>query len=160
MTRAELVRAGPYRIFFPLGVLAGLIGVGHWLFWSMGWVKESHSFFHAMIQIEGFLTCFVAGFLMTAFPRFLGAPTAALWELLLSFGLELSVIILLIEKRFAAAEISYLGVILSLIVFCLRRLPKANKVPPGFFPLDRLWLAASLNRTPIDAGQRLRPTFL
>ena len=101
----------------------------------MGWVKESNSFFHAMIQIEGFLTCFVAGFLMTAFPRFLGAPSAAIRELVLSWGLEFFVIVLLIEKRFKSAEIFYLAVLTSLIVFVVRRLPKRTKSPPSSFLL-------------------------
>src|SRR5690349_12621920 len=108
MTRIELVRAGPYRIFFPLGILAGLMGVGHWTLWSVGWLKESNSFFHATIQIQGFLTAFAIGFLMTALPRFLGAFSAAFLEW---GGAWLGIflfIFLSLEKQWLAAQICFL----------------------------------------------------
>src|SRR5437660_1599581 len=104
MTRSELIRSGPFRLFFPMGVAAGLIGVGHWLFWTIGWIPESNSFFHAMMQVEGFLSCFVAGFLMTAIPRFLGAPVTSWAELILPAALEFGVISMLLDQHFKAAE--------------------------------------------------------
>lgn len=29
MNRLDLIRFGPYRLLFPLGILCGLLGVGH-----------------------------------------------------------------------------------------------------------------------------------
>ena len=77
----HLILAGPYRLFFPLGVLNGLLGVGHWALWSVGWIETSEPYFHASIQVQGFLACFVVGFLMTALPRFLGSTSSTRLEL-------------------------------------------------------------------------------
>lgn len=135
MTRTELIRAGPYRIFFPLGLAAGLLGVGHWLFWSVGWLKESNSLYHALMQVQGFLACFVIGFLMTALPRFLGTFTANTAELLIPWCLELAVIVSLLVKEFAAAEICFLLTLGFTVIFLARRFPHRTKNPPASFLL-------------------------
>lgn len=133
MKRFELIREGPYRLFFPLGILAGLLGVGHWMLWSVGWIARSDPFFHAMIQTEGFLTSFVAGFLMTAVPRFLGAEPATIPEVFVSAGLEVGVIMSLLERIYTATTVLFLLLLLSLVTFGVRRFRKRTKLPPPSF---------------------------
>ncbi|OGR93573.1 MAG: hypothetical protein A2992_05530 [Elusimicrobia bacterium RIFCSPLOWO2_01_FULL_59_12] len=144
MNRLELIRLGPYRVFFPLGVLAGLVGVGHWALWSVGWLKESDSFLHATLQIQGFLTCFVFGFLMTALPRFLGASPASVFEWGAAWAAEFLFIVLTLEKHWQAAQTCFLAAIAVAAVFAARRFPRRTKKPPASFLLVGLGLAQAV----------------
>jgi uncharacterized protein involved in response to NO len=60
----------PYRLFFPLGILLGLAGVAIWPLNYFGIITGYWGMSHAFIQADGFLFCFIAGFLLTALPRF------------------------------------------------------------------------------------------
>src|SRR5215467_7577450 len=62
----------PYRVFFPLGILFGLAGVAIWPIYSFGLTATYSGRAHALVQIYGFLYAFIAGFLLTAVPRFTG----------------------------------------------------------------------------------------
>jgi len=73
----------PYRLFFPLGILMGTVGISHWLFYALGWMKSYSGFFHSSIQILSYMNCFIIGFLLTALPRFTGAKHATKNELFL-----------------------------------------------------------------------------
>ena len=73
----------PFRIFFPLGILCGLVGVSHWLWYYAGLTETYSCQYHGLFQIQGFETGFAAGFLMTALPRFLEVPGARPWEVFL-----------------------------------------------------------------------------
>src|ERR1035437_201255 len=123
MSRLDLIRNGPYRLLFPLGVLCGLIGVGHWMLWSIGWLAESHSFFHASMQVQGFLTCFVVGFLMTALPRFLGAPPARLGEVAAARGPFFFFVSLSFLGRSQMAQGAFPLPLGLTLLFATRRLP-------------------------------------
>ncbi len=135
MNRWDLIRNGPYRLMFPLGILCGLLGVGHWVLWSAGWLAESHSFFHASMQVQGFLTCFVVGFLMTALPKFLGAEPARLAEVACPVGAVLAFVAFSLSQKMIAAQACFLFLLASTILFAARRLPKRTKSPPGSFIL-------------------------
>jgi uncharacterized protein involved in response to NO len=78
--RASL-REEPFRLFFPLGIACGVIGAGHWLFYGLGLVESYSGFVHASIQIQGFMACFIFGFLFTAWPKFTVGPVATWWEI-------------------------------------------------------------------------------
>src|ERR1041385_4903412 len=60
----------PYRLFFPLGILLGLAGVAIWPLNYFGVITGYWGMSHAFTQADGFLFCFIAGFLLTALPRF------------------------------------------------------------------------------------------
>src|SRR6476646_10948863 len=68
----------PYRLFFPLGILFGLAGVAIWPLYSFGLTATYSGRSHAFVQIYGFLYAFVAGFLLTAVPRFTGTQPPSL----------------------------------------------------------------------------------
>src|SRR5438477_8475797 len=65
-------RTDPYRIFFPLGTLLGAIGVSIWPLYYYGFTQGYSGRSHALVQTNGFLYSFIAGFLLTAIPRFTG----------------------------------------------------------------------------------------
>ena len=87
MVRWDDVRREPFRVLFPLGILCGILGVGHWLLYALHWASASSSFFHAGVQTWAYLYGFIAGFLMTALPRFASAECATSRELGLALGL-------------------------------------------------------------------------
>src|SRR3989338_7905808 len=71
----------PYRIFFPLGICFGIVGVSHWLFFALGWIPSYSMMFRSSIQMQAYMSCFVIGFLLTSIPRFSGSPPAKPSEL-------------------------------------------------------------------------------
>lgn len=58
-----------YRYFFPVGWLVGLWGVFLWVLFPRAWVSYP-GLQHPDLMVGGFFLCFIAGFLMTAIPRF------------------------------------------------------------------------------------------
>lgn len=70
----RLVGGEPYRLLFPVGTVLGIAGVMMWPLHVWGVLAVYPGPFHARVMIEGFLTCFVVGFLGTALPRLLGVP--------------------------------------------------------------------------------------
>ena len=59
----------PFRIFFPAGLLLGIIGVSLWPVYYGGWINVYPGTSHARLMIEGFMGSFIIGFLGTAGPR-------------------------------------------------------------------------------------------
>lgn len=79
-----MLRREPYRLLFPLGALLAWAGVLPWLFFAlrMRRVYEPvndmlayRSFLHPLAELDGFLGCFAAGVLLTAF-----RPAPAGWQ--------------------------------------------------------------------------------
>src|SRR3990172_8047764 len=91
----------PYRLFFPLGILIGMFGVSHWLFFALGWTQSYSNVFHASIQMQGYMSCFIIGFLLTAMPRFASAPSASKQELFSFLVLTLGIAVFLQMGWFA-----------------------------------------------------------
>ena len=90
--RSEYVRAcceEPFRIFFPIGVLLGVVGVSLWLFFYLGAGIPYPNIAHARLMIEGFMASFIFGFLGTAGPRITSAPHFSLFEIATIFTLDL-----------------------------------------------------------------------
>lgn len=62
----------PYRLFFPAGLAAGLVGVVLWPLTIWGPFEFYPGVLHARLMLTGFIGAFVLGFLATAMPRMLG----------------------------------------------------------------------------------------
>ena len=41
----------PFRLFFPLGIWMGFVGLSPWLFYALGWAENYSSFFHSSTQM-------------------------------------------------------------------------------------------------------------
>lgn len=76
-----LIRSEPFRLFFPIGIVLGFVGVSHWGWYYSGLTETYSCTYHGLLQIQGFEMAFVTGFSMTALPRFLEAPIVSRWEL-------------------------------------------------------------------------------
>src|SRR5262245_45030004 len=63
----------PYRVFFPVGVVAGLIGAGAWTAHALGWIGWPGPL-HRGLMMPVFEMAFVLGFLLTSMPAFTHGP--------------------------------------------------------------------------------------
>jgi uncharacterized protein involved in response to NO len=84
-THAPQWRREPDRLLFPLGAALGIFAVLPFA-WR-GAAGASLALFHSVAQIQGFLTCFVVGFLLTFVPRYTRTPPAASWEVVSALAL-------------------------------------------------------------------------
>src|SRR5947208_1722517 len=73
----------PFRIFFPLGVLAGIIGVSLWPLYFTHVPDFYPGLGHARIMACGLFGAFIFGFLGTAMPRMLSAKPLHVFQVLL-----------------------------------------------------------------------------
>lgn len=132
MTLAGLA-VEPFRLFFPLGVLAGILGVSLWPlhFWGVLDLYPGQS--HARIMAYGLFGGFIFGFLGTAMPRMLSAKP---FHPLETFPLALVHIAMV--TSFAMGKIFY-GDVLLLVLFVgfmttvrIRTRQRKDTPPPGF----------------------------
>ncbi len=80
-TDAPVWVSEPFRVFFPLGIMAAIFGLVLWPLFYAGWWTTYPAIQHPRLLIFGFGMAFVFGFLGTAWPRFLEAEALKLWEL-------------------------------------------------------------------------------
>lgn len=76
MIRLSDLRSEPYRILFPLGLLGGVSGILHWLFFALGGQSAGLTL-HVALQVPGYIGIAGAGFLATALPRLTQSPGAS-----------------------------------------------------------------------------------
>lgn len=135
----KIERIEPYRLFFPLGILFGILGVwiwvrfGLWAQYGLGTETTYAKLFHGEVMVGGFLFCFAMGFVMTAVPRFLGSYPATRMEKTSSvIALIILLVGALIGDRILFHLVSF--VVLALLVrFYLKRSFTATHTPPSSF---------------------------
>ncbi len=134
----------PFRIFFPLGVLASAIGVLLWPAIFRGWIDYYPLEAHARWMVLGFGGSFIVGFLGTAGPRLLGTRPFHPLELVIHLALALAMMTALWLNRIAIADLLaglwLLGVLASLLG---RFLVGRRDVPPPGLPLAALGVAGA-----------------
>ncbi len=136
--RWSLILHEPFRLFFPLGILFGIAGTGHWLIYGTGLSDTYSGYYHASLQMWLYMGSFVAGFLMTAIPRFASAPHAKTSEIIALLFLMLFIFICLTAKAWIMAGVGYIAWLLILFMFILRRfILKGHSVNP---PLEFVWI--------------------
>src|SRR6185503_13894274 len=72
----------PFRIFFPAGVLAGIVGVALWPLHFANVLELYPGIGHARIMAYGLFGAFIFGFLGTAMPRMLSAKPLHIFQVL------------------------------------------------------------------------------
>ena len=127
----------PYLLFFPLGALAGIFGVGHWLLYTLGLLNAYTGQGHAFVQIQAFLTAFACGFLFTMIPQRTQTRGPAAGELLLVSFLVALIAASSLFDQWTIAETSFLAILILLVRFVLSRIgqSEALKRPPHAFVL-------------------------
>lgn len=134
----------PYRVFFPLGIALGILGVGVWPLARLAPSVAPGGAAHVGIQIQGFILAFAAGFLLTAVPRMTGGPApGARLQLLLAGLIAASAAAFWIRADLAAEGISFAAMAL-LVGLGLRTVRRRRGPLPAPFAAVALALAAGL----------------
>lgn len=160
---ARKIEKDPFRIFFPLGAVFAFAGVAPWvsqLFSHASYPRD----LHRMLMINGFLLSFVAGFLLTAIPRFTGARHATIGEIGVIFA---GLILATAGALFNASSMNFAcasAVIVTLMLFAIRRFRQRQSNPPYTFVFIgvglSLWLIALIGQiAPIGGQEVFRDLF-
>ncbi|RMG19333.1 MAG: hypothetical protein D6729_05620 [Deltaproteobacteria bacterium] len=124
--------AEPYRLYFPLGFLMVWAGLAPWVLYGAGWASEYRSIFHAMVQVEGFLTSFALGFLFTMYPRRTGTAPAAPWQI--GFGLLAipAIAVAAFFEHWAVSQTVWIALNGVVLAFLWQRRRGARRPPTAF----------------------------
>jgi uncharacterized protein involved in response to NO len=130
----------PYRILFPLGALLAVLAV---LPFALGGAGGGFlGFFHSVAQIQGFLTCFVVGFLFTFVPRRTHTAGPAGWEIAAAIALPAGAVATAWGDAGALPYLLWLALVGIVLAFTVRRIraaPARGRVPAVF-----VWVPISL----------------
>jgi uncharacterized protein involved in response to NO len=129
-----MIREEPYRLFFPLGMLASIWGVMMWPLLYGGWLKFYPGEAHTRIMIECFMGAFVAGFLGTAFPRMTGNRPWSWGEFGVILGLWCAMLASHSVGNVRAGDAAFAAMLVALIASLAVRWISGNRdtPPPGF----------------------------
>jgi uncharacterized protein involved in response to NO len=142
----------PYRIFFPLGIILGAFGVSIWPLYYYGVTPGYSGRAHAFVQTDGFLFAFIAGFLLTAIPRFTGteAPSRRVQYVLAAIVICCTAAFEF--QFFVAGQTLFVVEYVFLVVLLGRRFLRRNQDPPDTFPLVGIGLLSGALAAFINAG--------
>ncbi len=144
--------ADPYRIFFPLGIVLGAMGVSIWPLYYFGITDGYSGRAHAFVQTDGFLYSFIAGFLLTAIPRFTGTePPSRRVQCVLTAIVAGSAIAFEFQQ-FAVGQTGFVIAHAFLITLAARRFRRRRLDPPDTFVLAGLGLMCGALGALINAG--------
>jgi len=125
----------PFRVFFPEGVLAGLVGVALWPLHFAGLVRLYPGQAHGRIMAYGLFGGFIFGFLGTAMPRLLSAPPLGTRNVLLLLGLHFAMLLSFAAQRILWGDTLFLVLLFFFLVLMIRRARHRQDTPPPGFVL-------------------------
>lgn len=134
----------PFRLFFPLGLLVSVGGVLLWPLLYGGWLTFYPGVAHARLMMGGFVGAFSLGFLGTALPRMISAPSLKPWELMVVLGFYSLAVFCYGSGFIQMGDTALFAVLLFFSLSMLVRLLKCRQdvPPPGFVMVAMGWLAA------------------
>ena len=121
--------AEPFRIFFPLGLFLGVVGVLLWPLFVWHAIEFYPAQAHVRLMIEGLMGSFILGFLGTAGPRLLDASPLIAAETCALFILQMVSAFLHLVQRQTAGDILFLIVLLLFVGMMARRARTAASAP-------------------------------
>lgn len=142
----ESLRAEPYRVLFPLGLACAAIGIGIWIPFfflprAVGYPGQAH----ANLQIQGFLLCFILGFLLTMLPKVMGVRhLGRAQSVLFPAGIVAASLCAWSNAAHSvsAVQVAHLFLIGNFLFFIARRWPHRKGAPPATFAFIPLAFAA------------------
>jgi uncharacterized protein involved in response to NO len=134
----------PFRIFFPLGLFLGSIGVALWPLFVWHAIEFYPAQAHVRLMIEGLMGSFIIGFLGTAGPRLLDAPALIAAETSLLFVLQIASALLHLAQRQTAGDIVFLTMLLFFVGMMAKRAGARADLPPPQFVLVLFGLVNAL----------------
>jgi uncharacterized protein involved in response to NO len=128
-------RGEPFRIFFPLAVVLGWVGVGHWLLYTIGVSATYSCAVHSVVQMQAFMMAFAVGFLLTAIPRRTQAAPPSTFEMTAIGGALCVTTAGALTERWVIAQAAYAALFALLLQFAVRRFlgSGAGRRPPAAF---------------------------
>jgi len=127
--------AEPFRIFFPLGLFLGAIGVVLWPLFVWHAIDFYPAQAHVRLMIEGLMGSFIFGFLGTAGPRLLDASPLITAETCLLLVLQIASALLHLAQRQTAGDIVFLTLLLLFVGMMTKRVGARTDLPPPPFVL-------------------------
>ena len=139
---AGILQREPYLVLFPLGVALSWAGVLHWLLHALGLLANYRPVFHALTQVQGFLSCFAVGFLFTMIPRRTGSAPPSLFEMGVALVAPVLTTLAAWNGWWDLAQGSWLTLAFTIIVFAVRRFvgAESRRRPPNGF----VWIPMAL----------------
>ncbi len=134
----------PYRVLFPLGLIAALLGASAWISFGFNLTLDYPGRFHPDLMIGGFLASFASGFLMTAIPKFTQTAHARLFEVIAAcVALVLVFMSSFLESRIYVHLLSS-AVFMLIAIFAAKRVRLRKTQLPKFFLLVGLGIAMGI----------------
>ena len=137
MNRIELSDLGkePFRVFFPEGVLAGIVGVSLWPLHVFKVIPLYPGVAHARIMAYGLFGAFIFGFLGTAMPRLLSAPPLGTRNVLTLLTLHVAMVSAYALQKTLLGDALFLSMLLFFMTLMGMRLRHRQDTPPPGFVL-------------------------
>jgi uncharacterized protein involved in response to NO len=127
--------AEPFRIFFPLGLLLGMVGVTLWPLFVWHAIAFYPAQAHVRLMIEGLMGSFIIGFLGTAGPRLLDARPLRGIEVFALFALQLLSALFHLARNQTTGDVVFLVLLLFFLGAMATRARTARDLPPPQFVL-------------------------
>ena len=138
------VASEPFRLFFPLAFVAGILGVAMWPLFFGGVLTIWPGVGHARIMAHGFFGGFIIGFLGTAGPRLMDLRPLRIGEVVTLAVLHAAMVGAHLVGANTAGDIAFLGMLLAFgSAFGIRIRKGASLPPPGFVLVGLAWLCAA-----------------
>ncbi len=132
---SQPIAPDPYRLFFPLGLVLGFAGIAIWPLAHFGVIHGYWGISHAFLQSNGFLFSYIAGFLLTALPRFTGTENPSFAsQLVLAICIVIGAIALETQD-YRVAHSSFVIAYLVFFALVAMRFIKRDRTPPDTFAL-------------------------
>mgnify|MGYP002629941413 CR=1 FL=1 len=152
----------PFRLFFPIAVLAGIVGVAVWPVMLWGWTEHFPNVIHSRLMIMGFFGGFIFGFLGTSIPRLMDSRPMVVWETVPLLVLHIAMITSYSMNAIGWGDLLF-GINLVLFLTVLgARIPGRKDLPaPGFLMIAPGFCCLLTGLGIAEAGRRepLEPQF-
>ena len=132
---SALCFAEPFRIFFPVGLLLGAIGVALWPLFVWHAIEFYPANAHVRLMIEGLMGSFIIGFLGTAGTRLLDASPLIAGETCALLALQITSAFLHLTQRQTGGDVVFLVLLLFFLGLMATRARSAHDLPPPQFVL-------------------------
>ncbi|MFQ5744339.1 MAG: NnrS family protein [Acidobacteriota bacterium] len=139
---ASIWRREPYRLLFPAGIVLSWAGISHWLLHATGVLLDYRPIFHAITQIQGFMTCFGVGFLFTMIPRRTGSAPPAGWQVGVALVAPVVTVVAAWSRHWLLSQVAWLMLAATLVGFAVQRFVSGSsrRRPPNNF----VWIPLAL----------------
>jgi len=157
-TRATLrdLAREPFRIFFPAGVLAGIVGVALWPLHLLGVMEFYPGLIHARIMACGLFGGFIFGFLGTAMPRMLSTEPLRVAEVAILLTFYIAMVATFAFSQPHLGDALFLLLLLIFVTFMARRAASRRDTPPPGFVLVGLALFSAATGSVLGVLQHYR----